>query len=113
MKSLKFAKHLSTRIILIAVFLLPLIAGFTTPALAEDDGGNDARRIYTMTNSASGNEVVEIRRAMDGSPSLTSYSTGGLGSGPDLARKALSFLLRITAGSLSSMQGATRSRCSR
>ena len=50
MKSLRFAKHLGTRMVLIAVFLLPLIAVFTTPDLADNDGGDNARRVYTMTN---------------------------------------------------------------
>lgn len=84
MKSLRFAKHLGTRMVLIAVFLLPLIAGFTTPALADDKGGDNARRVYTMTNSASGNEIVEIRAGKDGSPILNSYATDGLGSGAGL-----------------------------
>jgi 6-phosphogluconolactonase (cycloisomerase 2 family) len=106
MKSLRFAKHLGTRMILIAVFLLPLIAGFTTPAFADDDDGDHARRVYTMTNSASGNEVIELRRASDGSPSLTSYSTGGLGSGAGLGSQGAlvltennRWLLAVNAGS--------------
>jgi 6-phosphogluconolactonase (cycloisomerase 2 family) len=72
--------------ILIAVFLLPLLAGFTTPARADDDDGGGARRaVYAITNAASGNEVVVFRRANDGS--LTHHetvSTGGLGSGAGL-----------------------------
>ena len=84
MKPLKFAQHLGTRMLLIAVFLLPLFAGFTTPALADGDGGDKSRRVYTMTNSSSGNEVIEIRAGKDGSPTSTAYSTGGLGSGAGL-----------------------------
>ena len=84
MKRLKFAQHLGTRMFLIAVFLLPLIAGFTTPVSADGGDGDKARRVYTMTNSSSGNEVIEIRAGKDGSPTSTAYSTGGLGSGAGL-----------------------------
>ena len=106
MKRLKFAQHLGTRMLLIAVFLLPLIAGFTTPALAKDDGGDKNRRVYTMTNSASGNEVIEIRAGKDGSPTSTAYSTGGLGSGAGLGSQGSvvltennRWLLAVNAGS--------------
>ena len=77
-------KHLGTRMILIAMLLLPLLAGFTTPARADDAGG--ARRaVYTITNAADGNEVVVFRRTNDGSlvPHET-VSTGGLGTGAGL-----------------------------
>ena len=77
MNSLKFAKHLGTRILLIAVFLLPLIAGFATPAYADDDKGDNSHRVYTMTNSASGNEVVEIQHKDDGSLPINFFSGAG------------------------------------
>lgn len=80
----KLAKHLGTRMILIAVFLLPLIAGFTTPVQA-DDGDGGRRAVYTISNAASGNEVVVFRRANNGSLSMQeTVSTGGLGSGSGL-----------------------------
>lgn len=83
MKNLRFAKHLGTRMILIAVFLLPLIAGFTTPVAADNDK-NAQHVVYTMTNAASGNEVVVLQRSSNGSASQTTFSTGGLGSGAGL-----------------------------
>lgn len=84
MKSLKLAQHLGTRIILAAVFVLPLIAGFSSPVTA-DDGDGSPGAVYTMTNSASGNEVVLFRRSANGSLSMQdSYPTDGLGSGAGL-----------------------------
>jgi 6-phosphogluconolactonase len=82
MKILRFAQHLGTRMILIAVFLLPLIAGFTTPVAAKDN--NSQHVVYTMTNAASGNEVVVLQGSSIDSLSQTSFSTGGLGSGTGL-----------------------------
>src|SRR5687768_7254962 len=77
-------KHLGTRMILIAMLLLPLLAGFVTPARADDASG--ARRaVYTITNAADGNEVVVFRRANDGSlVQHETVSTGGLGTGAGL-----------------------------
>jgi 6-phosphogluconolactonase len=83
MKRLEYAKHLGTRMFLIAVFLLPLIAAFATPALADKEQEVQPV-VYTMTNAASGNEIVVINHSDDGSPSLTMVPTGGLGSGAGL-----------------------------
>jgi 6-phosphogluconolactonase (cycloisomerase 2 family) len=83
MKMLRIGLRLSTRMILIAVFLLPLIAGFTTPAAAQKDQGAQYT-LYTMTNAASGNEVVVIRYSTDGSSSQATFPTDGLGSGAGL-----------------------------
>lgn len=106
MKPLKSALHLGTRMLLIAVFLLPLIAGFATPALAAGNDGDQARRVYTMTNSASGNEIIEIRAGKDGSPVSNAFSTGGLGSGAGLGSQGAvvltensRWLLAVNAGS--------------
>ena len=78
-------KHLGTRMILIAMLLLPLLAGFTTPARADDDTGGARRAVYTITNAADGNEVVVFRRANDGSlVHHETVSTGGLGTGAGL-----------------------------
>ena len=82
MKISTFAKHFGTRIFLAVVFVLPLIAGFTGPVAAQ---GDSAGAVYTMTNSAEGNEVVVFRRADNGSLSIQdSYPTDGLGSGAGL-----------------------------
>ncbi|MEO7841312.1 MAG: beta-propeller fold lactonase family protein [Anaerolineales bacterium] len=85
MISLKFTKHFGTRMILLAVFLLPLLAGFTTPVRADNDDDGAHRAVYTITNAAAGNEVVVLRRENNGSLSMQeSVSTGGLGSGAGL-----------------------------
>ena len=38
MRILKVFKTLSVRLILLAALIVPLVAGFTTPALADDGG---------------------------------------------------------------------------
>lgn len=84
MKSLEFAKHLGTRLILAVVLVLPLITAFTSPVFADDEGGS-RRAVYTITNAAEGNEVAVFERSADGSLTFTaSYPTGGLGSGAGL-----------------------------
>ncbi|MGZ9221016.1 MAG: beta-propeller fold lactonase family protein, partial [Anaerolineales bacterium] len=105
MKSLKRFKHIGTRLILAAVFLLPLVAGFTSPAAAAPEDSSGA--VYTITNAASGNEVLVYDRSANGSLSFQgSYSTGGLGSGAGLGSQeavALSknnrWLFAVNAGS--------------
>jgi len=87
MKNLKPFNGLGARILLIAVFLLPLVAGFTSPAAAASD--NAAGAIYTLTNAASGNEVLAYTRSADGSLAFQgSYATGGLGSGASLGSQS-------------------------
>ena len=106
MKILKRFKHFGARIILAALFLLPLIAAFTSPAAADDDE-NSPGAVYTITNAASGNEVVVYERSANGSLSFqAAYSTGGLGSGAGLGSQeavALStndrWLFAVNAGS--------------
>jgi len=106
MNSFKSAKHLGTRLLLVVVFLLPWVAGFTSPVRADDDDGS-GRAVYTMTNAADGNEVVVYIRSGSGSLSLQgSFSTDGLGSGAGLGSQeavALSengrWLFVVNAGS--------------
>lgn len=106
MKILKRFKHFGARIILAALFLLPLIAAFTSPAAADNDE-NSPGAVYTITNAASGNEVVVYERSANGSLSFqAAYSTGGLGSGAGLGSQeavALStndrWLFAVNAGS--------------
>lgn len=84
--------------------ILPLAAGSAGLAAASD--GNPGT-VYTMTNSASGNAVVEYERAADGTLSAGgAFSTGGLGSGTGLGSQgavALSpdgrWLFAVNAGS--------------
>jgi len=87
MKSFKLFQQLSVRFLLIAVFMLSLVVGFTTPVAAASADGFGA--VYTLTNSTSGNAVLVFSRAVDGS--LTpqgSYATGGLGSGTGLGSQS-------------------------
>ena len=92
MKSLKFAQLLGTRMLMIAVFILPLLAGFTTSAAADDN--HTHHMVYTMTNSASGNEIVVLRLTESGMVSQTSVATGGLGSGAGLGSQGSVILSR-------------------
>ena len=93
MKTLGLLKQLAIRLSLMAMLILPLTAGLTTPALADDGGGRGA--VYTITNSASGNEVVVFSRASDGSLSKKdTVATGGLGSGASLGSQGSVMLTR-------------------
>src|SRR5687768_12343483 len=84
MKTFEYAKHFGTRFILAVALLLPLIAGFTSPAAADDDN-NSPGAVYTITNEASGNEVAVYQRSVNGSLTfMAAYPTGGLGSGAGL-----------------------------
>src|SRR5829696_6341043 len=87
MKHLKLSNSIGARFLLIAVFILPLVAGFTNPAAAAPDDAPGA--LYTLTNAASGNEVLAYTRSADGSLSFQgSYATGGLGSGASLGSQS-------------------------
>jgi len=105
MENLKFLKRFGVRLILAAAFLLPLVAGFTSPVAADQD--ESAGAVYTITNAASGNEVLVYRRSSNGTLSFQeAYSTGGLGSGAGLGSQeavALSkndrWLFVVNAGS--------------
>jgi 6-phosphogluconolactonase len=83
MKNLRRLRYFGIRLILATLFLIPLAAGFTSPAAADSD--DSPRAVYTITNAASGNEVLVYQRSADGSLSfMTAYSTDGLGSGAGL-----------------------------
>jgi len=93
MKSLKLFKSIGARFLLIAVFLFPLAAGFTSPAAAAPDNATGA--VYTLTNAIGGNEVLAFTRAADGSlSSQGSYPTGGLGSGAGLGSQSAVILTK-------------------
>jgi 6-phosphogluconolactonase (cycloisomerase 2 family) len=82
-KSLTLLNRLGVRLLVIAAFLLPAIAGFTYPVVAAPENAIGA--VYTLTNAAGGNEVLAYTRAADGSLSFQgAYATGGLGSGAGL-----------------------------
>ncbi len=93
MKSLQFIRHLGLRLFLAAAFLLPLFAGFTSPVAAAED--ESSRAVYTITNAASGNEVLVYHRSPNGSLSPQgSYPTDGLGSGAGLGSQGAVVLSR-------------------
>jgi 6-phosphogluconolactonase (cycloisomerase 2 family) len=105
MKPIKQFNHFGARLFLTAVFLLALVAGPTSPALAASQSAFGA--LYTMTNAASGNEVLVYNRSSNGALAFQgSYPTGGLGSGAGLGSQsavALShnnhWLFAVNAGS--------------
>lgn len=87
MKNLKQFNSIGARLLLIAVFILPLFAGFTTPAAAAPD--NSIGAVYTLTNSPSGNEVLVYNRSANGNLAFQgAYATGGLGSGAGLGSQS-------------------------
>src|SRR5215216_401695 len=104
MKNLQQFSSIGARLLLIAVFLIPLVAGFTTPVAAASE---NAGALYTLTNAASGNEVLAYSRATDGSLAFQgSYATGGLGSGSGLGSQSAvvvtknnQWLFAVNAGS--------------
>ena len=87
MKNLKLFNHFGARLFLTAVFLLALVAGITSPAAAASQSAFGAA--YTMTNAASGNEVLVYNRSSDGTLAFQgSYATDGLGSGAGLGSQS-------------------------
>jgi len=105
-KSIKLFNGLSARLFVIATFLLPLVAGFTNPVAAAPD--NSIGAVYTLTNAASGNEVLVYDRSADGFLTFppTAYSTGGSGSGAGLGSQSAvvltknnQWLFAVNAGS--------------
>ncbi len=79
MKGYQFFHNLSARLLIAALFLIPILTGFASPAAAA--GGNPGV-VYTQSNAASGNQVLAYTRAADGALSFQgAYGTGGLGSG--------------------------------
>lgn len=105
MKILESLQHFRTRLLLIAIFLLTLVAGVTSPAAAASASAFGA--VYTMTNSTSGNEILAFDRSSDGSLVFEgAFATGGLGSGTGLgSQSAISlsqnnhWLFAVNAGS--------------
>jgi 6-phosphogluconolactonase (cycloisomerase 2 family) len=74
-----------------------------TPILSK--GGHDASAVYTLSNSAAGNEVIVFNRSRRGHLSPAGiYSTGGLGTGSGLGSQGAvvlsgKFLFAVNAGS--------------
>jgi 6-phosphogluconolactonase len=87
MKGIKLFHHLGARLFLTVVFLLSFAAGFTSPVAAAPE--NAVGAVYTLTNAASGNEVLIYDRSADGSLAFQgSYPTGGSGSGAGLGSQS-------------------------
>jgi hypothetical protein len=105
MKHLKLSNHFGARLFLVAVFLLALVAGITSPAAAASQSAFGA--VYTLTNATNGNAVLVYNRSSDGSLAFQgSYPTDGLGSGAGLgSQSALTlshnnhWLFAVNAGS--------------
>jgi 6-phosphogluconolactonase len=75
--------HPATAILIAFIACLALLSQ-ANRAIAEDrDEGATSGRVYVMTNQATGNTVVTLKRHADGTLTrLQEVSTGGLGSGP-------------------------------
>ena len=87
MKRLKLFNPFGARVFLTAVFLLALVAGITSPAAAASQSAVGA--VYTLTNAASGNEVLVYNRSSDGALTFQGlYATDGLGSGAGLGSQS-------------------------
>jgi len=83
MKSLKLHNYNGARLLLIAAFLLSLLAGFSSPASAAPE--NEIGAVYTLTNALAGNEVLVYGRSADGYLAFQgAFGTGGSGSGASL-----------------------------
>jgi len=92
MKSSRFSPGLAARLLLAALFILPLLAGFATPAAA---AGRARGAVFTLSNAADGNAVLVYARAANGSLShVDSVPTGGLGSGAGLGSQSALVLSR-------------------
>src|SRR5512141_2642613 len=86
-----------------AVLIMSFVLSGTGVAAAAGDSG----AVYTLTNSAAGNEVAIFNRAADGTLTAAgTVSTGGLGSGAGLGSQGAltlsanhKWLFAVNAGS--------------
>jgi 6-phosphogluconolactonase len=82
MKGNGFFYKLSVRLLVAALFIIPVLSGFAIPAAA---AGPTPGMVYTLSNALSGNQVLAYNRLPDGTLSFQgAYATGGLGSGSGL-----------------------------
>jgi 6-phosphogluconolactonase (cycloisomerase 2 family) len=104
MQTVKEIRRWGVRLLLAMSLIVPLLSAGAGSAAAEEDG---PRAVYTLTNSASGNEVVVFHRAADGTLTPAgSYATGGLGTGSGLGSQGAlvlsddgQWLFAVNAGS--------------
>jgi 6-phosphogluconolactonase (cycloisomerase 2 family) len=86
-----------SRRLLIALVLASALS-LITSATALADGNGDSRQrgaVYTLSNEATGNAVIEFARDRDGElTQVASYPTGGLGSGTSLGSQGAVVLSR-------------------
>jgi 6-phosphogluconolactonase len=98
-----FMKHKLFQFTLVAAMMLSLALSSVGVAAAAGDGG----AVYTLTNSATGNEVAIFNRAVDGTLTAAgTVSTGGLGNSGGLGSQGAltlnannKWLLAVNAGS--------------
>jgi 6-phosphogluconolactonase (cycloisomerase 2 family) len=104
MKSLQVFPRSGIRLVLAAMLFILSVFGSVSPALASNDTPG---AVYTLSNAASGNEVLAFDRSAGGSLVFQgAYATGGQGSGAGLGSQgalALSrdnrWLFAVNAGS--------------
>ena len=93
---------------LIALALASALSLIVTATVSADGGQHrDRGAIYTLSNEATGNAVIEFARGRDGElEQVASYPTGGLGSGSSLGSQGAvvlsdngRWLLAVDAGS--------------
>lgn len=105
MKGLKLSNHVAVRLFFVAVFMLALVAGITSPVAAASVSAAGA--VYTLSNATTGNQVLVYNRSSDGSLAFQgAYATGGLGSGAGLGSQSAvilsknnQWLFAVNAGS--------------
>ena len=110
--------HTSTRraVKLASLLALPLAFTITVGTTAHADGGGRRGSVYVLSNSATGNQVLQYRRAAGGTLTAAgSYPTGGNGSGAGLGSQGAvvlseggDTLLAVNAGSNSISEFAVR-----
>jgi 6-phosphogluconolactonase len=98
-----------SRRLLIPVILASTLSLISSATVFADGGADERRRgaVYTLSNAATGNAVIEFARARDGElAQVASYPTGGLGTGAGLGsqgavvlNKSGRWLLAVDAGS--------------
>jgi 6-phosphogluconolactonase len=82
MKDYRFFNSLTARLLVAALIILPVLSGFAAPVAAASPTPGI---VYTLSNSATGNQVLAYDRLPDGTLLFQgAYDTGGLGSGAGL-----------------------------
>lgn len=86
MKNNRLFVGFGARLVMAALFILPLLTAFV-PSVAA--AGKSAGAVYTLSNAAAGNEVLVYDRAAGGQLAFAgAVPTGGLGSGAGLGSQS-------------------------